>query len=278
MLTAPINKIINFSNVDGPGNRTAIFLQSCPFRCLYCHNPETINYCIGCGKCVETCPVKALSIVDKKVVWDKEKCVQCDTCIKICPHLASPKIENLTVDELMTRIKKARAFIKGITVSGGECTNHPEFLTELFKEAHKLGLTCFLDSNGCHDYETMPELMEVTDMVMLDVKAFDSEFHKDLVGKSNEVVLKNLNYLLEHNKLYEVRTVLLNNHEQNVKTVSNVAEIIKDKCFYKLIKYRPFGVREEGLQICGRNIVSDDELNAMETLAKEHGATNTKIV
>lgn len=278
MLTAPVNRIISFSNVDGPGNRTSIFFQSCPFKCLYCHNPETINYCINCGKCVETCPVGALSIVDKKVVWDPDKCAQCDTCLKTCPHMASPKIRNMTVEDVMAHIKRARAFIKGITVSGGECTNHPEFLTELFKEAHKLGLTCFLDSNGCHDYTTMPELMAETDMVMLDVKAYNNEFHKLLTGKDNDVVLRNLQYLLDNNKIYEVRTVLLNDHEKNAETVSNVAEIIKDKCIYKLIKYRPFGVREEGLVACGRNIVSDDELKAMEQLAIAHGATKTKIV
>ena len=38
-----INKIIPFSNVDGPGNRLSIFFQGCNFDCLYCHNPETIK-------------------------------------------------------------------------------------------------------------------------------------------------------------------------------------------------------------------------------------------
>ncbi|MGL5951492.1 MAG: 4Fe-4S cluster-binding domain-containing protein, partial [Cetobacterium sp.] len=40
-LKAKINKIIKFSNVDGPGNRMAIFFQGCNFNCEYCHNPET---------------------------------------------------------------------------------------------------------------------------------------------------------------------------------------------------------------------------------------------
>lgn len=137
MISAPVNKIISFSNVDGPGNRTAIFLQSCPFHCWYCHNPETIHYCCHCGKCIETCPVGALSMVNQKVVWDDKKCVQCDTCIKTCPHLATPKIHHMTVEDVMVHIRKARPFIKGITVSGGECTNHPEFLTELFQQDRK---------------------------------------------------------------------------------------------------------------------------------------------
>ena len=100
MIKAPVNKIISFSNVDGPGNRTSIFFQSCPFHCLYCHNPETINYCIHCGKCVKTCPVEALSMINGKVVWDKDKCVGCDTCIKTCPNLSSPKITYMSVDEV----------------------------------------------------------------------------------------------------------------------------------------------------------------------------------
>ena len=64
--TAPVNKIIPFSNVDGPSNRMAIFFQGCQFNCRFCHNPETINLCIHCGKCVETCPTNALTKENNK--------------------------------------------------------------------------------------------------------------------------------------------------------------------------------------------------------------------
>lgn len=279
MEKAPINRIINFSNVDGPGNRMAIFFQSCPFRCLYCHNPETINICQNCGFCVTKCPTAALSIVDKKVLWDASKCVGCDTCIHVCPHLASPKIIMMSVDDLIKHIKELKPFIRGITVSGGECTNFAPFVEKLFIEAKKLGLTCLIDSNGCHDLFKCESLIDVSDGVMLDVKAYDNEFHRMLTGSSNDIVLKNLNYLLEKGKLEEVRTVILPNYdEQNINTVTNVSKIIGSRVRYKLLKYRYFGVREEGLSYFGKVIVDDDTLNKMKSIAEENGCCTAQII
>lgn len=40
-LTLSVHRLIPFSNVDGKGNRTSVFLQGCKLNCLYCHNPET---------------------------------------------------------------------------------------------------------------------------------------------------------------------------------------------------------------------------------------------
>lgn len=277
-MKALINKIINFSNVDGPGNRTAIFFQGCSFRCLYCHNPETIQRCNNCGECVAKCPAQALSIENGKVVWDKNKCVDCDTCIHICKHYASPKVEELEVDELVERIKPIRPFIRGITVSGGECMLHAKYLTELFPKVKEMGLTCLIDSNGSVDFTKYPELLESCDGVMLDAKAYNNEFHEVLCGKNNESVLKNIEYLLSIDKLVEVRTVLLPNYlEENEETVREISKIIQDKCLYKLQKYRPFGVKEEALDQMGHGIMNDEECERLKKIAISNGAIHTSI-
>ena len=279
MEMAPINKIIDFSNVDGPGNRCSIFFQGCPFRCLYCHNPETINICSNCGDCVLVCPKKALTIVDGKVKWDRNKCINCDSCIHVCKHLSSPKISMMSVDEVMEHIKKIRPFIRGITVSGGECTNYPKFLLELFKKCKKIGLTCLIDSNGCYDYHKDEELILLSDGVMLDVKAFKDDFHRYLTGSDNEIVLNNLKYLLSINKLEEVRTVILpNKDKENIVTVENVSRIILGKTKYKLLRYRYFGVRSEGLDVFKKVIVDLKTVEKYRDIAIKNGASNVVII
>ena len=192
MKKAPVNKIIPFSSVDGPSNRMAIFFQGCQFNCRFCHNPETINICNNCGDCIKTCPVNALYFENNKVVWDKDRCVNCDTCIKTCKNSSSPKITYMSVDELLEEIERVRPYIEGITLSGGECTIHKDFIIELFPKVKKMGLTTLLDSNGSLDFEKNKEILEYCDGVMLDVKAVDKKFSNWLIRYPNEVILKNL--------------------------------------------------------------------------------------
>lgn len=273
-----LNKIIPFSSVDGPGNRTAIFLQGCNFNCLYCHNPETINHCIHCGICVEHCPVKALSIESKRVVWNPEICINCDNCIKVCPHTSSPKTTEIDAESLYNIILKYKGFISGITVSGGECTLQDDFMVELFEKVKKQQLTCFVDSNGYKDFQTMPKLTETMDMAMIDLKAFDLNDHIKLTGKSNETVIKNIEYLANIKKLYEIRTVVVPELIDNEKTVfegSKLLAAIDPDIRYKIIKYRPMGVRTE---LIDANTPEDEYMEYLANVARENGLKNIILI
>ncbi len=246
---ATVNKIVPFSSVDGPGNRTAIFLQGCGYRCKYCHNPETISQCINCGECVKVCKSGALSKADGKVEYDIKKCVLCDECIHTCRNLSSPRTSVMSTMEVMDIVSKNIPFVRGITVSGGECTTWRNFLVELLTMAHEKSLTTLLDSNGSYLFENDPELMAVTDGVMLDVKAWDIGEHIELTGTKNENVKANLSYLLRTKKLSEVRVVVVPELMNALETVSMVSkELVKYSCQdvrVKIIKYRSNGVRTE---------------------------------
>lgn len=277
---ALVNKIIPFSAVDGPGNRTAVFLQGCNFNCTYCHNPETRNICIGCGTCVTICNAKALSMTNGRVYYKKEKCCDCDNCIQVCPNGSSPKIREMTPEELFLEVKKQMPFIRGVTVSGGECTLYPQFLKEFFKICKENKLETMIDSNGSLDFKKVPQLLAVTDGVMLDIKAWEEKAHKRITGAANDCVLENARYLAQKGKLYEVRTVVVPELFQVEETVKRTAKMLAPflkilDIRYKIIAYRPIGVRKEYAQY---RTPDKEELEALAGWIQAEGFTNVIII
>lgn len=275
--SAPVNKILPFSMVDGRGNRTVIFLQKCNISCIYCHNPETQKMCIHCGICLEGCPTKALVRKASKVVWDEEKCIQCDQCIKVCPNYASPRIKWMTAKQVYREVKKNIPFIRGITVSGGECTLYPEFLVELFLLAKKDHLSCFLDSNGTIDFSLYPELVLLCDGVLLDVKAWKSQVFYKLTGGDNTIVKSNLEYLAKTDKLEEIRIVCFPGEVDIEDILHGIVETIGKKAYgikLKLIKFRSFGVKGP----CENNQSPDDDwMEAFKKIAVKLGFGKVQI-
>ncbi|QAT50502.1 YjjW family glycine radical enzyme activase [Caproiciproducens sp. NJN-50] len=246
MTKAPVNRIIPFSTVDGPGSRTSVFLQGCNIACGYCHNPETQRLCNSCGACVPKCPAGALSLRDSRIIWDPSKCVSCDTCIAVCPNRASPKVREMDAGQVMAEVEKNIPFIRGVTVSGGECMLYPQFLTEFCTLAKGRGLSCLLDSNGTAAFSDFPELMKVCDGVMLDVKSWSPEIFHSLTGGDNAAVKENLRFLSSLGKLEEVRIVCLDGHVDTEAAIRGIAEMFGPETIHTrlvLIPFRPFGVK-----------------------------------
>lgn len=291
MKRAKINKIIKFSNVDGPGNRMSIFFQGCNYNCLYCHNPETIKKCNSCGVCIDDCPVGALKMVGSNVCWDKDICIECDRCTEICMRDSSPKTTEYSVEELLEEVKKVSSFIRGITVSGGEATLNYKFITKLFKGVKKMGLTTFVDTNGSLNLreDTYSEFVKVTDKFMVDMKVWKDKKHIELTDIDNLIVKQNIEFLGELGKLYEVRTVVVPKLLDNIETITEVSKIIgqinsknqlDEGIIYKLIKYRKIGVRKEILEKKLLDILTpeDEEMNELSKLARINGVEKVIII
>ena len=168
-----IHSTESFGTVDGPGVRFVIFLQGCPMRCQYCHNPDTWKMNAGSLRSAQS---------------------------------------------LMAEYERNSAFYKngGITVTGGEALMQIDFLLELFTLAKKKGVHTCLDTSGVtyrpgeSAYnQKLDALMEVTDLVMLDIKHIDPEAHKTLTGHDNAGILAFAKYLEEKQVPVWIRHVVV---------------------------------------------------------------------
>lgn len=168
-----IHSLQSFGTVDGPGVRYVVFLQGCPMRCLYCHNPDT--WPIGTGEEME-----ASYIIEQYkrnegfykdgglTVTGGEPLVQIDFVLELF-ELCKQNNINTCIDT------------SGIT---------------------------YKPTNTEYN-EKLDKLLALTDLVMLDIKHIDPEKHKELTSQPNDGILAFAELLSEKNIPIWIRHVVV---------------------------------------------------------------------
>jgi pyruvate formate lyase activating enzyme len=248
--------IKRYSINDGPGIRITIFMKGCPLNCLWCHNPESISpkiqklftaaKCIGCGECCRVCPVHACRLTSEGVITDDSLCTLCGQCAEVCPTLATEMSGRYrSVDELLGIIEKERPFFDqsggGVTFSGGEPMQQPEFLSELLEACGRKHIHRAVDTSGFVKTETLLRVAKSTDLFLYDLKMMDPDRHKRYTGVDNRLILDNLKALAASGAAIQVRIPLIggvNDDSANLEaTAAFVAALPGAKKAVNLLPY-----------------------------------------
>lgn len=178
-----IHSLESFGTVDGPGIRFVVFMQGCPLRCQFCHNPDT---------------------------WDVNKG------------------REYTPEQLMDEIIRYKSYMDfsggGVTFTGGEPLLQAEFILEVCKLCKEKGISIAVDTSGFVWNDAVKEVLEYTDLVLLDIKNYDPIVYQTVTGVSLSPTLKLLDYLREKNIRAWVRYILVPNLTDNLDSVRKLSD------------------------------------------------------
>lgn len=252
-MKARVIDIKRFAVHDGDGIRTTVFLKGCSLKCVWCHNPEGIDFepelaffkekCVDCGECAEVCPTGAHSMKNGKHIFDRNLCVACGKCENSCFRDALKFYgREMTCDEVMAILLEDRAFYKssggGITISGGECLCQTEFCAELLEKCKREGLNTAVDTCGFVPRESLDKVIPFTDIFLYDIKAIDKDVHIKCTGRPNDQILENIKYLDSLGKQIEVRIPYV--PEYNADEIEKMSKFLKKLKNVKRVKVLAF--------------------------------------
>ena len=240
---ALISNIQNYSTKDGPGIRTTVFFTGCNLKCIWCSNPELIepgikvmyfeNRCRRCGKCAETAVNNSIILTESGCEIDREKCTNIEECMEVCAYEAYEKSGyEISVQDLYNKLIRDKIFFEqsggGVTFSGGEAGLQYEFLSEIGAELQKDNIHTALDTAGLITWEKLEKAISSMNMVLFDIKAYDSRLHRKYTGAGNELILENIKKTADKNKELIIRMVIVPGMNDNIEDIKKRISFIKE--------------------------------------------------
>lgn len=292
-----IFNIQKFCIHDGDGIRTCVFLKGCPLKCIWCHNPESLDKsptlsfnkqkCSSCGRCLAVCSARTIENNTLKI--DREKCVKCGKCTEICVCNANEIIgKEISALEVIKEVLKDKIFYDtsggGITVTGGEPSYQPDFTLELLSLAKNEGISLAVETCGIGPRDFYKKAAELGTTFLFDIKCIDPIRHRKLTGSDNAHILSNLNYLMSRGSDIIIRLPMIPDCNDSDEDIAMLSEFLnKNKGRYRyaeIMPYHTLGIgKSEKIGAASaytRESANDDEITRWCSLFDSHG-TDIKI-
>lgn len=195
-----IHSIESCGTVDGPGIRFVVFVQGCPLRCQYCHNPDSWNY--------DENQKMSVDEILEQYEGVKEFCGGGITVTG-----GEPLVQVDFVTELFKQAR-SRGVHTALDTSG--LLFNPDNTTKI------------------------DELLKYTSLVLLDIKHIDDEEHKKLTGHSNKRILEFAQYLSDKNIPMWVRHVVVPGITFNEKYLAQLGAFLAKLKNIKALDVLPY--------------------------------------
>ena len=200
METGRIHSTESFGTVDGPGIRFVVFMQGCPMRCRYCHNPDTW----GAGGEARSSEELVKEALRYRSYFGKNGGVTVSG--------GEPLLQLDFLLDLFARLK--REGVHTCLDTSGSC----------FDESDKR-------------YE---KLLALADLVLLDIKHIDEEAHRALTGQSGAAPRAFARYLSAHGKPVWIRHVLVSGLTDDDGALRRLKEFIGELRTVEKIEVLPY--------------------------------------
>ena len=187
MKTANVHSIQTMGTLDGPGIRYVLFLQGCPFRCLFCHNPDTWNVGADNKKNVDELVEDVLKY---KEFYD-------NSAGGVTVSGGEPLLQIPFLIEFFKKLK-THNISTAIDTCGHVVIN-----------------------------KDLEELLKYTDLILLDIKHLDKQKHIELTGQDNLKTLKFLDYINNLQKRIWIRQVLTPDYTMDNDYIEKLIEFLK---------------------------------------------------
>ena len=249
-----IFNIQKFCLHDGDGIRTCVFLKGCPLRCIWCHNPESLEKspalsfsrqkCSSCGKCVNLCSARTAE--NGRLEIDRTECTACGKCTEICLNDANEITgKEMTASQVIDEVLKDKIFYDtsggGLTVTGGEPSYQADFTLELLSLTKAKGINTAIETCGAGTRDFYEKAADLGTTFLYDIKCIAPEKHRKLTGADNAHIMANLSYLMGRKADIIIRLPLIPDCNDSDEDIAKLADFLnKNKCKYRYAEIMPY--------------------------------------
>jgi pyruvate formate lyase activating enzyme len=281
-VTGRVFDIKRYSIHDGPGIRTTVFLKGCSLRCLWCHNPESVDpgpelmhwpsRCTRCYACITACPKGAIAKdAAGGVVIDRKACDLCGKCAEACLYDAMQMVgREMSVEEVLSEVEKDKIFYDqsggGITLSGGDPFVQSAFAEALLDGCRSRGISAAVDTAGFSRNGVLDRVASKAGLILYDLKCMDDVRHKELTGVSNVPIIDNLKRLAAGPTEVWVRIPLVSGVNDDDKNIRRTIDLLSSLKTIKKVGILPY--HSGGLDKA-RRIGQESHFRKFETPSEE---------